>query len=230
MKPHKKTLLICGIIGMTAALLGCLADVLLLFVPNGGYENWDYRFFHQISSKRLLWGHYLGVLLIPFELAGLYVVGYGLQPAGKKWLYALGAAILYVMIIGVAYHGMLALYASALHLGTGVLDAAIAQQIGEGVKQMSAFFEPLGFLMFLVFAPLSLCFFYLVWAKKTHFPRWVALVNPLIVYAVITLIYLLFPTWGAALMVAGFNLSLLLLFAVTTGVLVGRDLTQHKSA
>lgn len=201
------TLKICAIIGSVAALMGCLADLLLLYVPHGGYENWDYRFFEHISASRLTWGHYIGVFAIPLELVGLMVVFEALRPAGEKWRTFLAALVVYMMTLGVAYHAMLAPAARVKNALGASVDAAFFK------NNLSLYFEPLGHLFFGLFAIVGVVFIFLILKQKTAFPKWAVLFSPLCVYVYIAIFYALFSGIGSAFMVAGFNFSILILIA-----------------
>jgi hypothetical protein len=79
-----KWIRIAGIVAIGGALVGMMGDYCLLYSPQGGYLDGDYGFLEGISMNRVLWGHYLGVLAIPFEAAGLYLIWLGLLPLGRK--------------------------------------------------------------------------------------------------------------------------------------------------
>ena len=213
-----KSLRLFGIIGIIAALLGITADLLLLYVPNGGYENWDYQFFTQISTQRIYWGHLIGVLCIPFELVGFWQVYKALEPAGRRWVLLFLLPVLFVTIWGVAYHAMLAGFAAYMRLQAEVtIPEALSTQTFEHLKDT---LEPLGNLLFLLFVFISGGLFYLIRYKETLYPKWVAWVNPLLIYLAAVGLYLLFPQHiGSMAVVAGFNLSIFVVLSTSTIVL-----------
>ncbi len=204
-----------GRIGIAAAFLGCIADILLLYAPQGGYENMDYLFFHDISPTRLMLGHFLGILFIPFELIGFLQVFQMIKKAGNKWLVPLVIATIYVMVVGVTYHGMMGQMGSFLHFGakTGISSNPL---FVDTVTTMKAYFEPLGFVLFLVFLFISLSLSYLIFTNKTYYPKWMAFAAPLFSYIVFFLLYTIVPSIGGLFIVAGFNLSILILLAAST--------------
>lgn len=213
-----ESLRLFGIIGIIAALFGITADLLLLYVPNGGYENWDYQFFTQISEQRIYWGHLIGVVYIPFELAGFWQVYKALEPAGRRWVLPVLLPVVFVTIWGVAYHAMLAGFAAYMRLQAEVAlpDALSTQTFGH----LKATLEPLGNLLFLLFVFISGGLFYLIRYKETHYPKWVAWVNPMLIYLIAVVLYLLFPQHiGSMAVVAGFNLSILVVLSTSTIVL-----------
>ncbi len=204
MKSNHKILLILAII---ASCIGCMADVLLLYSPNGNYHIGDYTFFKDISSERLIWGHYLGVFFIPFELLGFWVVSKTFKQAGEKVPLLFFAAISFIMFPGVVYHGTLIFVAYILKISN--YDPLVLEEI-------RWFFEPMSAILGVFFFLFSLYLLYAHIKNKTSLPKWLMYFNPGLLYLIIILIYFLIPTIGNILMVAGFNLAIgLFLLACT---------------
>lgn len=181
------------IIGFLAALFGCVADVLLLYSPNGGYHTFDYDFLKELPSGRVLAGHYLGILAIPFELCGLWVLSRSFK-TGQNWIFGL---FVFVITIGVAYHGSIVWVKSHL-------DA------GGDIELVRPFFEPLGNGMVGLFLFLSSFYLFLVAKQKTNLPKGFVVLNPIVIYLLLILFYVAIPPLGNILIVAGFNICILL--------------------
>ncbi len=193
-------------IAMAACLIGATADVLLLYSPNGGYEDQTYNFLRTISPSRLLWGHFLGVLFIPLELLGLFHIYRGLQPAGTKWVFPLLIITIFTIFPGVAYHATCAFTATLLQMqaqGGEEVQTLVVQQL----SFLKSLFEPLGGFLAIGMIVLSLLFGHIVFWKETYFKRWVAFAMPLTFYIIFGLFYLLWPSIGNVLIPAGFNLA-----------------------
>lgn len=207
-----------GLIGMVAALGGFVADVLLLYVPSGGYENWDYQFFMHISENRIWWGVLLGVFAIPFELFGFWQVYQAIQPSGKRYVLPVLLPVVFITIWGVTYHGMLGGLAHFIQLGKNINLPPDTHQ--HYLTQLISAIEPLGNLLFGIFVYVSAGLFYLIRFKKTLYPKWVAWANPFFFYLICVLLYVLFPQHiGSIAMVSGFSLSIFATLAVSTFVL-----------
>lgn len=210
-----------GLIGVAAALGGFAADVLLLYVPNGSYERWDYRFFEHISETRIFWGVLLGIFCIPFELVGFWQVYQAVQEAGKRYVLPVLLPVVFITVWGVTYHGMLGGLASFMHLAGRVkLRPAVFEH---SLNQLVTTIEPLGYLLFGVFVYISAGLFYLIRYRQTMYPKWVAWANPFFFYLACVGLYLLFPQHiGSIAMVSGFSLSIFGTLAVSTLVLWNR--------
>jgi len=69
-----------GIVGIVTGVALSIADISLLYSPAGGYES-DAMLL-TIPMWRLLLGHYLGVLMLPFYLIAVWHLYEGLKPGG----------------------------------------------------------------------------------------------------------------------------------------------------
>jgi hypothetical protein len=193
---------IAGLVAVLGAIVGMMGDYCLLYAPGGGYMDGDYAFLRDIPNGRLIWGHYLGILAIPFEAAGLYLVWLGLQPLGKKT--ALGSVLVgvYVMFVGVAYHGGVYPLADAVRMGGGQMEA------------FRPFNEPLGLAFAATFFLLITGLTIAILRGKTLFPKIMAVFSPIVSYSLVMVLYFVLPAVGYFLAPMGFNLSMAIFFGV----------------
>lgn len=196
---------IAGLIAIAAALIGVVADICLLYSANGGYETGDFAFMGDVSWNSLLWGHYLGVLVIPFEACGIWLVYEGLKPAGKKFSLAALVLGLWIMFPGVSFHG--ATY------GMRIPADQPSDQAAEWVEVLRPFLEPLGAIFAVGFFTLILMFSWKVWQGKSLFKKQILLFSPLLTYPLWVGAYFAIPSLGNYLLPAGFNLSMAIFFA-----------------
>ncbi len=193
---------IAGLVAVLGAMVGMIGDYCLLYSPGGGYMDGDYAFMHAIPNTRLLWGHYLGILAIPFESAGLYMVWLGLQPMGRRVATGSVLAGMYTMFAGVAYHGGVYPMADAVRRGGGQMEA------------YRPFNEPLGLAFAVVFFLLIAVLTVAILRGKTAFAPWMAAVSPLMGYMLVLLLYFTVPLVGNFLAPMGFNLAMAIFFGV----------------
>lgn len=193
---------LAGWIAIVGALISCVGDTLLLYHPNGGYLDGDYAFLAEIGPQRQIWGHYLGILCIPLEAGGIYLIFLVLQKAGPKLARGAGIIGLYLMFCGVAYHGTVYPLADAVRTGP------------EAVEAIKWFSEPLGLIFAGAFMLLMLGLAVMIVQGKTHLSRWTALASPIVTYPVWTLLMFVIPPVGNFLSPMGFNLSMAIFFGV----------------
>ncbi len=192
---NKRALLLISIL---ACFIGCVADYLLLYSPKGNYHVGDYEFLLDIPKERLMWGHYLGILFIPIELLGFWVVSQTFSISGKNKPLLFFAAITFIMFSGVVYHGTLAFVGAILR------EAPNGTIILESVRNL---FEPLSVIMAFFFVLFTIYLIYSILKKKTRLPKWIIWFNPAFVYLLVLGIYFTLPIIGNVLMVAGFNFA-----------------------
>jgi hypothetical protein len=191
-----------GIVAVIGALMGMVGDYCLLYAPDGGYLDGDYAFLRTIPNDRLLWGHYLGILAIPLEGAGLYLIYLGLRPMGQRIAMASVIAGLYILFAGVAYHAGVYPLADAVRMGSAQVEA------------FRPFNEPLGLGFAAVFFVLIAVLTVAIWRGKTAFPKHYAAYSPLFSYLAVTGLLFVVPSVGNLLAPMGFNLSMALFFVV----------------
>jgi hypothetical protein len=199
-KELQRWLRIAGFVAVLGACVGMVGDYCLLYTPGGGYMDGDYAFMRDIPNARLIWGHYLGILAIPLEAAGLFIVWVSLQPMGKKA--ALGSVLagLYILFCGVAYHGGVYPLADAVRMGGGQMEA------------FRPFNEPLGLAFAAAFFILVAIYTVVIVRGKTALPRGMAALSPIVSYTLVMAMYKGWPLVGNFLAPMGFNLSMAIFF------------------
>lgn len=198
-------------VALVAALLGAVADVLLLYNPAGGYELNDYVFTLDIPPTRMLIGHYLGIFFIPLEMLGLFQVYRALKPAGPTLSWGVIISALYLGFPGVVYHATVGFTASFLRSATNN-PAVDMQATWEYVRLLS---DPLAAVLPVGFFIMSGLLIYTILKQPTLYPRWMAACTPLTFYLLCVLAYLVVPSVGTILAPAGFNLSFFFFFAIS---------------
>jgi len=191
------------LIAITACILGCVADELLLYSPRGNFHTGDFLFYQDISLPRIYWGYFLGILVIPIELLGFHVVVKNLfqKESLQKTLFFLG--ICYLFVLGVVYHGIVS-YVALIEKSQFIEPAM--------VKMSRQMHDPLVAILSLVFLALAVASFFLIRKQENGLPRWLIYFNPVFVYIAVALLYFVFPIIGNYFMVAGLNFSILIFF------------------
>ena len=205
-----------ALLAICAAALLSLADMALLYSPEGGYGIGSYLPLAGVPRWRLLLGHYLGVLLLPAYIPGYWLVFKGLRDAGgwRSWpVFLLGG---YTAAIGGALHGLFALL--ALIVQHGGVDPEGSRQL---LEQARSFADPLHGLVNGLFVLTSVWFAVAVVSGRSRFPRWLAAANPLVLGLVFLAPYFVAPGFGPALLAApaSFNLAHLVFFCLVAGAL-----------
>jgi hypothetical protein len=173
----------------------------------------------------LLIGHYLALFFIPLGLFGIWQVYQGLNPQRNRTAVLFLLTGTFGLIYATFYHGTLGFVAGALQ----AQDAMAAGVRPEMLDFFNALSEPLGKVLLLVDAIVSLFFGAIVWLKKTSFPRWLAVFNPLTIQLFLSFFVWLSPhPLNQLLWLTVFNLSLVLWYATTTVVLSRQRKTEGR--
>lgn len=192
---NKNLLLATSII---AAIIGCVADVLLLYHPDGNYHLGDYQFFLGISKERIIPGYYLGVLFIAFELIGFWLVSKAIFPKEKQKDRLFFASLCFLFLLGIVYH------AAVTFIGVIIKEADNGLEI---IQQYQSLFRPLEIIMGVFLVIPTFFIIQRILKGVTLFPKWIVFFNPVLIYGIVILLYLFIPVIGNFLIVAGFNLS-----------------------
>lgn len=183
-------------VGLTIlAIVGCIGtymgDLLLLAVPLSGSEY--YRIYQSAminsSHARLLTGNTLGLVFLPLQLFGLWLLHLALSRS-HLWLSRLVFFTLaYSVLSGLAYHVTFAF------LGTGL---QVDQQLNNTVTRLMIEQYKAYNLTLFRFAQVSLSIGALLFAiqvlwKETLFPKWIAILNPLLLLFLVRFLTSLIP-------------------------------------
>ena len=222
--PFQTRLRLAGLLGVVGMAMGVAADLASGYATGSSgevvsafsvlaLENLD-PFLAAKPFGQVVVGHYLAVLGIPLGIFGFWQVYRGIRPAGR-WLPRLVWFLgVWGFVVGTVFHASFAFVVAGIQAdtGTGSLEPMLAR--------FATVFEPVGLLLVAVMTVALVLLFYLVAFRETRYPRWFALVNPLLLQAVAAAIALVAPEpVRIVLVVTAYNLSVLLFFVVSTALL-----------
>lgn len=205
------------IVAIIASFIGCIADVLLLYHPEGNYHLGDYQFFHGISKERIIPGYYLGILFIAFELLGFWVVSKAVFPKEENKNRLFFTFVSFLFLLGIIYH------AAVSYIGIFIKEVPNGLEI---INQYQSLFKPLELIMGIFLVIITFFIINRINKNKTLLPKWVLFFNPVFIYGILILFYLFIPLIGNLLIVAGFNLSNGVFLSACTYALWNKTLTN----
>lgn len=193
-----------------ASVLASIADIMILYSPNGGYHLMDYLYLRDVPYQRLLIGHYLGLVTIPMYLLGLWWVAKAMKPAGEQIPMRVFSFLSFLLIWGVLYHGLVAM----------IWMLVDSQENPQAIIDKGrVFFEPVSTVIIVLVIIACSVFSYWVLKGKSLFPRWIIWCTPAFSFILFILLYIFIPIIGNYLIVSGFNLSVgIFLFAAWIGL------------
>jgi hypothetical protein len=210
-----------GLVAILSGLLAIMADIVSIFTTTADLSQMGLSLSLQNigvllvekPNQQLVLGHYLAMLAIP--VAGISVVTHtalGMLPAGRLPARLFFFSGLFVVSLGVAYHGVFGAAGEVVKYGDPDL-----------IARVNAFFEPFGVVVSGLFLALVLSWSALILTGRSHYPRWTLYFSPLPVLAMSTTFAFLLPFPITAvrvfLMVTNMNLPITIWAVISTIVL-----------
>lgn len=218
---NRTAIIALGLLATFGAFVGVLADVFSAWSPNtsematafsvsleniaglyDGKPRWTY-----------VLGNYLGVYFIPLHILGFFLVFQALKSASAVSARIFLVLSLYLTTIGVGLHGTLAF-----------VGDVIQSQDADLVRGIRDYWQPWAYSVAFGYAVVSALILLLILTGRSLYPRWVALVSPLGVAIFTAILIAILPGSAtglkAFLSLTGLNLPLMILFPITTWVLV----------
>lgn len=203
-----------GLIGFMAAVFVGIGEFCLQFSPRGGYEDQSYAFFLDVGRAQLDLGYALTVFAAPLYLVGYWHLKTMLAPASRLAAWAFFLIGAYGFVIGAVWIGQRPLMALAVQ-SIAVGDAAPAL-----LREFAARNEVLVNVLRAAVGVTSLIWIALILGGRTLYPRWMALLAPGILLAIVFALYVFTPTIGAYLLPTAMNAAHVVVFAFSSAAAI----------
>jgi hypothetical protein len=198
-----------GVIGLLAAIMVGAGEFLLHFDALGRFaEGGAYEFMHGIGAQRTTIGHFLGVLSAPLYIIGFWHIMKMLEPANPLASRIAFTIMSYGIIVGAVWIGSRAGISTVVN-STSVTDSVSFISLYELRYENLLQVTRLAVLFF------SAIFIWLVLSGRSHYPRWMALFNPILLILASFAIWAAAPTVGVYLMPIALNVAFAVLFILS---------------
>lgn len=206
MKLINGQLTIAGVLGLLAAILVGSGEFLLHFDALGRFaEGGAYEFMRGINAERTTIGHFLGVLSAPLYIIGFWHLMKMLEPANALASRIAFAIMSYGIIVGAVWIG------SRAGISTIVNSTSMVNPMSF-ISLYELRYENLLQVTRLAVLFFSVIFIWLVLTGRSHYPRWMALLNPILLILASFAIWIMAPAVGVYLMPIALNVAFALLF------------------
>jgi len=199
--------MITGQIGLVAALLVGIGEFLLHYDKLARYTD-TFAFFEGVTRERATIGHFFGVLGAPLYVVGAVHIYLMLRPAHEFAARIAGLVMAYACIVGAVWIGS---RASAVEL-------VAAGGIPEQLALYELRYESLLQVVRLGVLALSVIFIWLCLTGRSHYPRMMALLNPIFLIIASFILFSTVPTIGKYVMPIALNVAYFVMFSVSLGV------------
>lgn len=207
---NKVALVATGLIGLLGAVLTGSGEFLLHFdgLARFGPDN---QFFLGISESRTTTGHFFGVLGAPLYLVGCWHIYLMLKPANPTWSLIAFFTAAYGFVIGVVWIGSRASISA-------LVNSPESPELLPLMHLYDLRYETLLWVTRIAVLLLSAIFIWLTLTGRSHYPKWMALLNPILLLVASFVVYLVAPDVGKYLMPIALNVAFFIFFLLSTRV------------
>lgn len=208
-----KIVLRMGLIGIMAVILTIISDFILIGRSNSAIDflKLGTESMAGLSQWRITVGTFLGVIAIPFQIAGLATVYYALKPAGKFKALTVVISTAHALMLAVGFHIAYAYIASGwkLYYETGASDLIVAEMM----KMFDNYWLITLIIMGIEAIFSSLLYIIAIMKYETLYPKWMAFLNPVCILICVFVVMLVLPyPIGGFIAPAFLNISTLIFF------------------
>ncbi|TDI82909.1 MAG: hypothetical protein E2O78_09005 [Caldithrix sp.] len=202
-------LVVTGMIGLIAAILVGAGEFLLHFDPLARFSETSYEFMLAASDERQTIGHFLGVLGGPLYVVGCWHIYLMLKPANQVLAFVAFVLGAYGFMIGADWISSRASIGAIVHL----------QQNGVAVESLIQLYqeryESLLMVIRITTLVLSLIFIGLTLTGRSHYQKWHAIFNPILLLVGSFIVYMVSPDIGKYLMPIALNVAFGIFFLLS---------------
>ncbi len=212
----EKNINIAFYVAITASLISCISDVLLLYAPGQDYLKGDYLFYRSLNPSSMMIGHYLGVIFIPLQVLAIPWLSKHLKIENNKPSPLIAIVLFYSIIMGCVYH------ASCAFMGIGLSDKLPDADV---VELYNSLYVPFALIFIMGLGYISYYVGLIIFKGKTGFKKSLGFFVPINIAILIYLTDLLTYIDMGLLTVSAFNLSILLFLICATVLKKKENLT-----
>ena len=201
-----------GILGLFAAILVGTGEYLLHYDALARFSKGGYDFLLDIPAERSTIGHFLGVLgatLYPFGCYHLYLM---LKPAGTKAAFSVFLLGTFGFIVGTVWIGSRASIAALVQIPE-------TPEVQNLIALYDFRYETLLQVIRITTLVISLIYIRLILTGKTHYPKWMAIFNPVLLILANFLLFLILPSVGKHTMPIALNVAFFTVFLLSLWVI-----------
>lgn len=204
----KSNIVLTGMIGLLAAVLTGTGEFILHYDALARFGT-EYEFFKGISDQRSTVGHFIAVLGAPLYIVGFWHIRRMLAPASERWSLIAYLVAAYGFIVGLVWIGSRASI-SAL---ANVPEMADVSQL---INLYDFRYETLLQIIRTTVLVLSAIYVWLTITGRSHYPTWMAWLNPILLIVASFVVYALVPAVGKYLMPIALNVAFAIFFVAST--------------
>ena len=213
---NKSVIGVTGLIGLLGAVLTGVGEFLLHYDALARFDV-EYAFLGGITDQRSSVGHFVAMLGAPLYLIGCWHIRLMLKPASDRWSLVAFFVMAYGFSIGIVWIGSRASISALVNM-------PVTPDLLHLIDLYDFRYETLLQVTRIAVLALSIIFVALVVRGRSHYPRWVALLNPILLIVASFVVYALAPAAGKFLMPIALNVAFFILFLASITIAIKKGL------
>lgn len=201
-------LIITALIGMLAASLVGVGEYLLHYDELARFTSGGYEFMRGIPASRSTMGHFFGVFGATMYPIGCYHIYQMLKPANQRWAFAAFLIGTFGFMVGVVWIGSRASVSALIQLPESAEITMLIELYDLRYETLLQVIRVTTLLLSVIFIGLSL-------TGRSHYPRWMAVFNPIVLLVLNFVLYFLAPEIGKHSMPIALNVAFFIFFTLS---------------
>ena len=196
-----------GLIGLLGAIMTGTGEFILHFDALARFST-EYEFFTGISDGRSNIGHFIGVFAAPLYLVGCWHIQLMLRPANARWSMISFFVAAYGFVVGAVWIGSRASISA-------MTNTPATPDVLHLISLYEFRYETLLQAIRIAVLLLSVIYVWLSLTGRSHYPKWMALLNPILLIVASFIVYALSPGVGKYLMPIALNVAFSIFFTAS---------------
>lgn len=206
---EREIIVITGFVGLLAALLTGVGEFLLHYDSLARFSETSYDFMLAATTERQTLGHFIGVLSAPLYVVGMWHLYLMLKPASQKIAFIGFLVSAYGFMIGADW------ISSRASIGALVYFQQAGTDVDSLISLYQLRYETLLTVVRVTTLSLSLIFIGLVLTGRSHYQKWHALFNPIVLLIGSFVVYAIKPEIGKYIMPIALNVGFGTFFVIS---------------
>ncbi|MGI9205399.1 MAG: DUF6796 family protein [Woeseiaceae bacterium] len=206
----KSIVITTGLVGLMGAFLTGTGEFILHYDPLARFGA-EFEFFSGIPADRTTLGHFVGVLGAPLYLVGSWHIYLMLRPANPAWSLTAFFITAYGFVAGAVWIGSRASISA-------LINTPVTPDIEELIGLYDFRYETLLQVIRIAVLVLSVIYIWLVMTGRSHYPKWMAMLNPILLIIASFIVYAVAPAIGKYLMPIALNVAFCVFFIASIAI------------
>lgn len=193
-----------GFAGLAASLLVGVGEFLIHYSSSGYSGVVDFLWLRNSSYPAVIMGHYLMLIGLPLYILGYYHFYFSIRTGNE------------IMARTILVFGIISFMTGGVWAGSRALLTEIVKSGNLSLLDYyKQHYEILVNVMRVFILIISICWTTAILISKTLYPKWMAIVNPILILGLVFVTYFVFPSFGKYLVPTAMNVTHFIFFSLS---------------